>query len=196
MKRLYRKICFFLRGKRFSRAACVERDVQWIGRVSCTNSGPKENIRISGHCFIGGAFYALCGGKIRIGSNVYIGPGTVFQAKEEIVVHDNVIIANDVLLVDNNNHPTAPEDRLRMSACENYMTDELWTWKHAVSKPICVEENVWIGRNAVIAKGVTVGCGSIVAMGAVVTHDVPPCSIVAGNPAKVVKKLAQPEEDL
>jgi acetyltransferase-like isoleucine patch superfamily enzyme len=138
---------------------------------------------------------ALCGGRIRVGDNCYIGTGTSLQAKESIVIENNVIISTNVVIVDNNNHPTDPAMRLKMSACEDYMTDPLWTWEYAESKPIRIEENVWIGRDTTIMKGVTVGKGSIVAFGAVVTKDVPPYTIVAGNPAKVVKQLPKPEDE-
>ena len=83
--------------------------------------------------------------------------------------------------------------RLKMSQCDSFLTDELWSWKYADSLPIVIEDNVWIGRDSRILKGVTVGKGSIVALGAIVTHDVPPYCVVAGNPAKVVKRLAEKE---
>lgn len=144
-----------------------------------------------GCCF--GIFQALCNGKIRVGNNIYIGSGTHIQSKEKVIIGDNVIISNDVLICDNNNHPTSPEKRALLSECEDYMTDELWSWKYASSKPIVIEDNVWVGKNAVIMKGVTIGKGSIVGLGAIVTHSVPDYCVVAGNPATVVKKLKQGE---
>lgn len=164
--------------------------------ASCKNNGSKDMITIGEHCTIGAEFISLYGGKITVGENTYIGPGTSIQAKERIAIGENVIIANNVILLDNNNHPTSPEMRLRMSACEDFMNDELWSWKYADSAPVTVEDNVWIGRDARILKGVTVGKGSIVALGAIVTHDVPPYSIVAGNPAKVVKTIKNSENPL
>lgn len=58
-------------------------------------------------------------------------------------------------------------------------------------RPVCLQDNTWIGFRACVMPGVTVGEGSIVGAGAVVTHDVPPYTIVAGNPARVVRKLPQ-----
>lgn len=166
-----------------------KKSVVFLPTAKCRNSGVKSNIHIGSHCTIGGNFIALFGGVISIGNNVYVGPNTIIEAKEGVYVEDNVIIANNVLICDNNNHPVSPADRMKMSECSNYLTDPLWSWKDAVSKEIRIETNVWIGRDSRILKGVTVGKGSIVALGAVVTHDVPPYSIVAGNPAKVVKIL-------
>ena len=57
------------------------------------------------------------------------------------------------------------------------------------TKPVTLEDNVWIGDSAIICKGVTIGKNSIIGAGAVVTKDVPPNSIFAGNPAKLVKSL-------
>lgn len=194
MKKLLRKIKAKIIADNFCKRAITGSRIRWIGNATCTNTGSKENVRIGDHVFIGCQIYALCGGKIRIGNNCYIGSASSLQAKESIVIEDNVIISNNVLIVDNNSHPTDPAMRLKMSACEDYMSDSLWSWEYAASKPIRIEENVWIGRNATIMKGVTVGKGSIVAFGAVVTKDVPPYTVVAGNPAKVVKQLPKPED--
>lgn len=59
----------------------------------------------------------------------------------------------------------------------------------SLNKPIIIKDDVWIGMNALILKGVTVGKGAIIAANAVVTKDVPPYTIVAGNPARVVKQI-------
>lgn len=163
--------------------------------ASCRNSGTPENVTIAENCTIGGSFIALFGGKVSVGKNTYIGPGTSIQAKENITIGQDVIIANNVVLLDNNNHPVSPLERKKMSNCKDHINDELWSWKYAESKPIIIEDNVWIGRDVRILKGVTVGKGSIVALGAIVTRDVPPYSVVAGNPAKVVKTLDPPEEE-
>ena len=61
------------------------------------------------------------------------------------------------------------------------------------TKPVILEDNVWIGDSAIICKGVTIGKTSIIGAGAVVTKNVPPNSIFAGNPAKLVKTLEDKE---
>lgn len=68
-----------------------------------------------------------------------------------------------------------------------------WRWIHSDAKPIVIGDNVWIGEYASVLKGVTIGTGAIVASHAVVTKDVPPYTIVAGNPARVVKELEDDE---
>jgi acetyltransferase-like isoleucine patch superfamily enzyme len=61
----------------------------------------------------------------------------------------------------------------------------LWSVEYAESSPVIIEDSVWIGRDVRVLKGVTIGEGSIVAAGAIVTKDVPPYSLCYGNPAKV-----------
>ena len=173
----------------------VSNDVALLAGAHCQNTGAPQMVEIGTHCTIGCLLQALFGGRIAIGNNTYIGTQTIIQSKESVSIGNNVMISNNVLIVDNNNHPIEPEMRLKMSACEDFMNDELWSWKYAESKPVIIEDNVWIGRDSRILKGVTVGKGSIVALGSIVTKDVPPYTIVAGNPAKVVKHLTPPENN-
>lgn len=175
---------------------CIVKDTPvFLLGVNCENTGNKENVIIGAHCTLGVKMQVFFGGKVTIGNNTYIGTQTIIQSKVSVSIGNNVMISNNVLIVDNNNHPTDPAMRLKMCACEDFMNDELWSWKYAESNPVVIEDNVWIGRDSRILKGVTVGKGSIVALGSIVTKDVPPYTIVAGNPAKVVKHLTPPENN-
>ena len=196
MKNIFRFIRDKKLKKRFCSNAIVDpNELTWFSGAVCQNTGSIDMVRIGKHCTIGCLLQALYGGKISIGDNTYIGPNTIIQSKESVNIGNNVIIANNVLIVDNNNHPTDPSMRLKMSGCEDFLHDELWSWKYADSAPIIIEDNVWIGRDSRIMKGVRVGEGSIVALGAIVTKDVPPYTIVAGNPARVVKHLTSSTEE-
>lgn len=196
IKKVVDKIKLIRVKKNFLKKVEVDKSsIKLLLNARCQNTGPKNNITIGKHCTINAQFLALFDGKIQIGDNNYIGAKTMLLAKEKIVVGNNVIIANDTIISDNNNHPIDPAMRFKMSQCDDYMTDELWSWKYADSKPVIIEDNVWIGRDVRIMKGVTVGKGSIVALGAIVTKDVPPYTIVAGNPAKVVKYLKVEENN-
>lgn len=106
---------------------------------------------------------------------------------DKIEIGSYVILSNNVHIYDNNNHPTDPTTRKEM--CLNGFYGEAWSWTHATKKPTIIEDNVWIGERSTILKGVTIGEGSIVACDSVVTKSVPPFSLIAGNPAKVVKSL-------
>ncbi len=65
-------------------------------------------------------------------------------------------------------------------------------WDDIAIKPVHVCSRVWIGFNAIVLKGVTLGEGCVVGAGAVVTKDVPPYTVVAGNPARIIKQLERP----
>jgi len=70
--------------------------------------------------------------------------------------------------------------------------DVTQAWRPLITKPIVICDGVWIGARAIILPGVTIGEGAVVAAGAVVTRDVPPFTIVGGNPAKVIKERRMP----
>lgn len=189
IKNLIKRIIEKNTEKRFRKKAVVGRKVTFSRYSTCVNTGKKDNVQLGDHgCFFG-TIHVRFGGRIEIGNDFYVGSGTYIESKEMIRIGNGSIISNNVFIIDNNSHPTSIEERIQMSACEDYMHDEKWTWKFAKSKPINIGNNVWIGRNAVIMKGVTIGDGSIVALGSIVTHDVPARCIVAGNPAVVVKSI-------
>lgn len=117
-------------------------------------------------------FYADCGLNITVGRRVHIGFECMFTGHAPIVIGDEVMIANRTNLV-SGGHPLPPDQR------RNGLT----------GAPITVERNVWIGTGATILQGVTIGEGSVVAAGAVVTHDVPPATLVGGVPATLIRAL-------
>lgn len=178
--------------KKLIKNAQVSADLKFSNHSDVLNDGDKSNIIIKANCHLGGTVISLCGGKIFISDHTYIGNRTKIGAKESVKIDECVIISDDVVIMDNNNHPTDPDMRMKMSQSGSF-SGELWGWGDADSSPIHIEKNVWIGRNSTILKGVTIGEGSIVGACAVVTKDVPKYSVVAGNPAKVVKYLKSPE---
>jgi acetyltransferase-like isoleucine patch superfamily enzyme len=117
-------------------------------------------------------FHADYGLNITVGRAVFIGYQCMFTGHGAIDIADEVMIANKVNLV-TTGHPVEPDKR------RDYITVE----------PITIERNVWIGTAATVLPGVTVGAGSVVAAGAVVTHDVPPATLVGGVPATVIRQL-------
>lgn len=160
-------------------------------RANCIADGPGR-ITIGKNCRVYGTIQSQGDGKITIGDYCVISERCVVGAVEQITFGNCVGISNHVHIFDNNNHPTSPNVRRKMFM--DGFEGEAWRWTHAESKPIVIEDNVWVGEYAAILKGVTIGTGSIVASHAVVTKDVPPYSIVAGNPARVVKTIENDEE--
>lgn len=150
------------------------------------NSGCR--ISIDRNCCLNCSLYAL-GGDIAIGHNTWIGHSDIMAA-QSVTIGNDVIISDDVIIMDNNNHPTSMNSRMAMSESGDFF-GPLWKWDKAASSPVVIEDNVWIGKRTIILKGVTVGKGSIVAIGAVVTKDVRPGVIVGGNPARELKNLSE-----
>ena len=117
-------------------------------------------------------FYADYGLNITIGRSAFIGYGCMFTGHGAIDIADEVMIANKVNLV-TADHPVEPDKRRAFITVE----------------PITIERNVWIGTAATVLPGVTIGAEWVIAAGAVVTHDVPPATLVAGVPASVIRQL-------
>lgn len=158
-----------------------------VGSSSNCYSEDKSCITIGKNCEILGTLYSVDKGVISIGNYSEIRGNSFVGSVERIEIGDYVIISNNVKIYDNNNHPTSPEARKQM--CIDGFYGDAWRWTHSKHAPVVIEDNVWIGEGATILKGVRIGEGSIIGCRAVVTNDVPPYSVAAGNPAKVVKKI-------
>lgn len=126
---------------------------------------------IDGSTTIFPPFYTNFGQFIRLGKNVFINHNCSFLDIGGITIEDDVQIGPSVKLT-SENHPLDPADR-----------------KTVLLQPILIKRNAWIGAGATILPGVTVGENAVVAAGAVVSRDVPPNTVVAGIPAKVVKTI-------
>lgn len=132
-------------------------------------------------------------GVIDVGQRSYVGGGTRMISRVGISVGDDVMIAWGCYFYDHNGHSLAWEDRAADVAAQlraHRSGLPLTTgkdWSTVDASPIRVNDRAWIGFEAAVLKGVTIGEGAIVAARAVVTRDVPPWSIVAGNPATVVR---------
>lgn len=116
-------------------------------------------------------FYTDCGKNITVGKNVFINSGCHFQDQGGITIGNGVLIGHNVVLA-TLNHDFSPKKRSTLHPA-----------------PIVIGENVWIGSNATVVPGVTIGNGSIIAAGAVVTKNVPENVVVGGVPAKIIKAL-------
>jgi acetyltransferase-like isoleucine patch superfamily enzyme len=112
--------------------------------------------------------------KILIGERVGISGGSVCSAKE-ILIGNGCLIGADVLIADTDFHP------LRSS--ERYDSQKAF----AEAKPVQIMDNVFIGARVIVLKGVTIGDGSVIGAGSVVTQDIPAGCIAAGNPCRVIR---------
>jgi acetyltransferase-like isoleucine patch superfamily enzyme len=122
---------------------------------------------------------------ICIGRNTFVGNSHLVCAKE-IIIGDDVLIAWGCTFVDHNSHSVSWQERQNDVRAWRHGEKD---WTHVKMAPITICNKAWIGFNSIILKGVTVGEGAIVGAGSVVTRDVEPYTIVAGNPARAVRKL-------
>lgn len=170
----------------------------WIG---CAMNKAKKNVTISEGCLIspeakinprGGKIFidknstvscgAIVQGNVTIGENssvqaytIIVGYGDVEDKKGEIKIGNNVRIASNVMIIGANHRFQNTDIPIAAQGMDR--------------KSIVIEDNVWIAGNVNIVAGVRIGYGAVIAAGAVVTKDVPEFSVVAGVPAKVIKKL-------
>ncbi len=117
-------------------------------------------------------FYTAGGNEIRIGHNVFINQNCTFYDLGGLDIADDVMIGPNVNII-TTGHPLDPAQRRTTT----------------IGKPIVIERNVWIAAGATIIGGVTVGENSVVAAGSVVTRDVPPNTLVGGNPAQIIRSI-------
>jgi acetyltransferase-like isoleucine patch superfamily enzyme len=112
--------------------------------------------------------------KIKIGD--YCGfSGAVIASQSEVTIGDRVLLGANVTIADSDRHPLDAEDRTK--------------GKGGDAAPIIIENDVWLGMNSVVLKGVRIGEKTIVAANSLVTKDLPPSVVAGGIPAKIIKKL-------
>ncbi len=137
-------------------------------------------------CYAGCSFAIGENGCCTIGDFTLLN-GALIMAEEKIEIGAYCLVSWGVGMADSDFHPLEPAQRLiDAQALAPYFKDRPPRPKLKTA-PVKIGDNVWIGMNAVILKGVTIGDNSIVAAGAVVTKRIPANTIVAGNPAAVVK---------
>lgn len=129
-------------------------------------------------------------GRISIGEDCFIGPGSRIWAATSISIGNRILISHNVNIFDSMTHPLNHVERH-----QQYLS--IYQGNHPSQidleeEPVTLEDDCWIGANAIILKGVTIGERSVVGAGAVVTSDVPANSVVAGNPAKLIRSLSDP----
>jgi acetyltransferase-like isoleucine patch superfamily enzyme len=148
-----------------------------------------EAIEIGAHTHVRGQLLTFWnGGKITIGRWCYVGEGTRIWSQSSISIGDYVLIAHLVDIHDTNSHPIEWQER-RLDT-EAILSGGYRTPTQTVSAPVTIEDDAWIGFKATVLKGVRIGRGAIVSAGAVVTKDVEPWTVVAGNPAKTIAELS------
>jgi acetyltransferase-like isoleucine patch superfamily enzyme len=118
--------------------------------------------------------------ELSIGNHVYFNEGAYIVCNISVQIGNNCLFASDVVILDDDGHPV--DWHTRHNHWPKQPQDRL-------GAPVIIEDNVWVGTRAIILKGVRIGTGSVIAAGAVVTHDVPPMCVAGGVPAGILRKL-------
>ncbi len=122
---------------------------------------------------------------ISIGSDVYIGPGARFCSTESSIDIGSKVMFGPGVTIMGGDHNTGEVGRYMYDVKEKRRKDDL---------PVVIESDCWIAANVTILKGVSIGRGSIVAAGAVVTKSMPPYSVIGGVPARVIRPRFEPHD--
>jgi acetyltransferase-like isoleucine patch superfamily enzyme len=158
---------------RLGRRARVPRSVRLIGKAKADGRGSivfGERVRLTGSP-VASEFVAHQGGRIEIGEGTFINYGASLSAHQLVAIGRDCNIGQYVIINDNDYHDI--EDKRRLPP----------------SKPVVLEDGVWLGARVIVLKGVRIGHDAVVGAGSVVTQDIPPRSIAVGTPAKVVKRF-------
>ena len=154
--------------------------------------GDKDKIQVGKNTHILSQLLIFAhGGEIKIGNECYIGEGSRIWSGKRITIGDRVLISHDVNIFDNQTHSLSAKKR-------NKHFKDIFSVGHPISidlqeAEVVVDDDVWIGCQSIILRGTHIGTGAVVAAGSVVTKDVPPWTIVAGNPAKEIRKIPENE---
>jgi galactoside O-acetyltransferase len=127
------------------------------------------------------------GGRVKIGDRCYLG-ASLLVCRSGITIGDDVVISWGVTVVDHDSHSLFW--RYRQSDVVEWAQDKK-NWDFVPVRHVYIGDKVWIGFGASILKGVTVGEGAVIGANSVVTRDVPPYTVVVGNPARAIRSLKQ-----
>lgn len=153
--------------------------------------GANSRIEVGRGCLISGMLVTETPNSlVKIGDNVLVGAESIVAAASSITIEEDVLISYRCIITDSDNHS------LRYSERKNDL--KAWLtgthdWSRVKTVPVRICKGAWIGAQVIVTKGVTIGEGAVCGMGSVVTRDVAPYTVVAGNPARVVRELGENE---
>ena len=186
---MLRKLLSFFRARRMLKLCnCGEGTIfsGWVDKRS-----HRSIIEIGDNCLISGLLITeKADSKIKVGNNVFIGGDSLIDCADSITIEDDVLISYRCILADSDNH--SHRYSIRKNDLQAWIKGT-YDWSKANTKPIKICKGAWIGANSIVLKGVCIGEGAIVGAGSVVLKSVLPWTIVAGNPAKLIKEIPENE---
>jgi maltose O-acetyltransferase len=185
--RIPQRLAFGLERKRLQRRCVLLGGTQLLPGCKMLNfrSDPRL-IEIGRDCRIAAEFMIFGhGGKITVGSNCFIGEGSRIWSANNISIGDNVLISHNVNIHDTNSHSLSAARR-RAHVNDIFLRGHPPELPDVPDSPVVIEDDVWIGFNSTIMKGVTIGKGAVIGACSVITKDVAAFTVVVGTPARVV----------
>jgi acetyltransferase-like isoleucine patch superfamily enzyme len=197
MKKLFYGFCYMIyrNGKKYirdrqlksySQTATLDKGAIIGATGHISNNRDQASIKIGNKTILDGELLTFKhGGTIQIGACCYIGERTKIWSAKKITIGDRVLIAHNVNIHDQNAHPLDSESRHldQMHIMEKGFQEQA----DLNEKEIVIKDDAWIGFNATILKGVTIGKGAIIGACTLITQDVPDFAVIVGNPPKIVK---------
>jgi len=151
------------------------------------NLNAREQVTIGPNSVIRGILRNERQGRLSIGERIYIGDNALVSSALSVEIGDGTLLAHGAQIFDNDSHPVDVEQRA--AHFRAILGDKSGPAYTIASAPVRIGRMAWIGLNAIVMKGVTIGDEVIVGAGAVVTRDMAAKTLVGGNPAVVVKQL-------
>ena len=173
-----RKTCRLEPGARLARGARI-----------ANAQASSDAIRIGANSLVAGQLMTFAhGGRIVLGQYCYVGENSRVWSGASVTMGNYVLIAHNVMIMDNFTHPIDFQARREHARAT-------MSGRHAATidlgdRPIVIGDDVWIGANSIIMRGVSIGDRAIVSAGSVVREDVPADAVVSGNPAAIIRSLA------
>lgn len=189
---LIKKIKRFLRKKRLSSlpgvqiASCIHADWNRINANATHQLTIKAGVHFEGQWQI---LFEKDEANVQIGSNVFFGASRILCANS-VEIGDGAMISWGCTLIDHDSHSLDWRDRIE--DMRNLQKEQPKNWAKVRKAPIKIGRNVWLGFGVTVLKGVNIGEGSVLGAQSVVTKDIPPYCLAAGNPAKVIRRLEEP----
>jgi acetyltransferase-like isoleucine patch superfamily enzyme len=185
------KSCF--EGLHYRSIANIHKKAKLFPSCNVVNLRSPSSIKVGANTLVLGELLTFAHqGQIEVGESCFIGENSRIWSAASVTIGNRVLISHNVNIHDTDGHPV--DAQLRH---EHF--NQISTVGHPIeqdclpSSPVCIQDDVWIGFNCTILKGVTVGQGAIIGASSVVTKDVLANTIVAGNPACFIRKVIQNE---